>query len=68
MNVPRIRPMTVTSMQTAPTVQVHTTASATVGTQVMEEIAQVLNIAKSLNHSQLVCNITHLFLFFISRY
>jgi hypothetical protein len=55
-------------MQTAPTVQVHTTASATVGTQVMEEIAQVLNIAKSLNHSQLLCNITHLFLFFISRY
>ena len=31
-------------------------------------IAQVLNIAKSLNNFQLVCNITHLFLFFISRY
>ena len=25
----------------------------------MEEIAQVLNIPKSLNHSQLLCNITH---------
>ena len=52
--------MTATLMQTAQTVQVHTTASATVGTQVMEEIAQVLNIPKSLNHSQLLCNIiTH---------
>ena len=58
--------MTVTSMQTAPTVQLHTTVSATVGTQVMEEIAQVLNIPKSLNHSQLLCNITHSY--FISRY
>jgi dsRNA-specific ribonuclease len=51
--------MSVTSMQTAQTVQVHTTVSATVGTQVMEEIAQVLNIPKALNHSQLLCNITH---------
>ena len=32
MNVPMNRPMTVTSMQTAPTVQVHTTASAAMGT------------------------------------
>ena len=52
MNVPMNRPMTVTTMQTAPTVQVHTTVSATVGTQVMDEIAQVLNIPKSLNHFQ----------------
>ena len=37
--------MTVILMQTAPTVQVHTTVSALLGTQVMEEIAQVLNIA-----------------------
>jgi hypothetical protein len=44
MNVPMNRPMSVTSMQTALTVRVHTTASATVGTQVMEGIAQVLNI------------------------
>ena len=63
MNVPMNRPMTVTPTQTAPTVQVHTTASASLGTQVMDEIAQVLNMAKSLNYSQLVCNITHLFLF-----
>jgi hypothetical protein len=55
-------------MQTAPTVQAYTTVSATQGTQVMEEIAQVLNIAKPLNHSQRVCIITHLFLLFISRY
>ena len=33
-------------MQTAPTLQVHTTASASMATWVMEEIAQVLNIAK----------------------
>ena len=68
MNVPMNRPMTATLTQTAPTVQVHTTVSATFGTQVMEDVAQVLNIAKSLNHSQLVCIITHLFVFFIIRY
>ena len=57
--------MTATSMQTAQTVQVHTTVSATVGRQVMEEIAQVLNIPKSLNHSQLLCNIiTHSYFLF----
>ena len=64
MNVPMNRPMTATPTQTAPTVQVHTSVSATVGTQVMEEIAQVLNIAKSLNHSQPVCNITQSYFLF----
>ena len=51
-------------MQTARTVQVHITVSATVGIQVMEEIAQVLNIPKSLNHSQQLCNITHSYFLF----
>ena len=47
MNVPRNRPINVTLMQTAPTLQVHTTVSASVGILEMEEIAQVLNIAVS---------------------
>ena len=43
MNVPMNRPMTVKSMQTVSTVQVHITASASSVSQVMEEIAQVIN-------------------------
>jgi hypothetical protein len=43
MNVSIIRPITVTPMQTAPILQVHTTASASAVSQVMEEIAQVIN-------------------------
>jgi hypothetical protein len=46
MNVPMNRQMTVTLTQTAPTLQVHTTASVAAAFQEMEKTVQVLNVSK----------------------